>query len=261
MLAATAASNCARVCLLVSSRPAWPASILFVPPRSHLAAVVEQTLSDIFPDRMRPEQSDGVEPLDLDAARAACAFDAQHFARDLRKPPLLNGQRGTPGGARVPEKGLPIFVRQRRLRSRIGAQNWPSGLGRKFLHLLWGRHSPGRWSVAHPELEHIKNESRVQLFAETGPRKNAKQLSSDSCSNPRLPYALSCGTGAPQPIALKGGVTRIFGRQNHDLKTPETEKAERHRPPPKSPDRGIEGNHDGACDAGGVGTVRRREHH
>src|SRR3982074_1868932 len=111
------------------------------------------------------------------------------------------------------------------------------------------------------QLEHIKNESRVQLFAEAGPWKTRSSFPSDSCSNPRLPYALSCGTGAPQPIALKGGVTRIFGRENHDLKTPETEEAERRRPPPKSPDRGIEGNHDGACDAGGVGTVRRREHH
>src|SRR3981081_2646305 len=118
-------------------------------PRSQPAAIVEQTLSDIFPDRMRPEQSDGVEPMDLDAARAACAFDAQHFARDLRQPPLLNGRGGTPGGARVPEKGLPIFVRQRSLRSRIGAQKWPSGLGRKFLHLLRVRHAPGLWSVAH----------------------------------------------------------------------------------------------------------------
>src|SRR4030081_2489018 len=130
-------------------------------------------------------------------------------------------------GGRPAARGSLKIVRQRSLRSRIGEQNCQSVRGRKCLHLLWGGHPPGRWSVAHPELEHIKNESRVQLFAETGPRKNAKQLSSDSCSNPRLPYALSCGTGAPQPIALKGGVTRIFGRQNHDLKTPETEKAER----------------------------------
>jgi len=177
MLAATAASNCARVCLLVSSRPAWPASILFVPPRSHLAAVVEQTLSDIFPDRMRPEQSEGVEPLDFDAARAACAFDAQHFARDLRKPSLLNGQRGTPGGARVPEKGLPIFVRQRSLRSRIGEQNWPSGLGRKFLHLLRVRHSPGRWSVAHFSVRTYQERKSSPAICRSRAVENAKQLS------------------------------------------------------------------------------------
>jgi hypothetical protein len=35
------------------------------------------------------------------------------------------------------------------VRSRSGVRSWPQRLGRKFLHLFRGRHSPGRWSVVH----------------------------------------------------------------------------------------------------------------
>jgi hypothetical protein len=49
--------------------------------------------------------------LDLDAAEASIALDPEQFAGDLGKPPLLDGQPWLPGGARVPEKGLPVFLR------------------------------------------------------------------------------------------------------------------------------------------------------
>src|SRR5258708_26892156 len=67
-----------------------------MPARPDSATIVEQTLSDVFPDGMRSEQFERVEPPDLDAAGAPGAFDAEHFARDLREPPLLNGQPGRP---------------------------------------------------------------------------------------------------------------------------------------------------------------------
>ena len=57
--------------------------MLFVPPRSHLAAVVEQTLSDIFPDRMRSIEPDRIEALDLDAAKTAQAFNTQKLPWNL----------------------------------------------------------------------------------------------------------------------------------------------------------------------------------
>jgi hypothetical protein len=47
-----------------------------MPPRSHLATIVEQTLSDVFPDGMWSEQSDCIEPPDFDATGAASALDA-----------------------------------------------------------------------------------------------------------------------------------------------------------------------------------------
>jgi hypothetical protein len=120
-----------------------------MPARPDSATIVQQTLRDVFPDGMRSEQPNRVEPLDFDVAGAPGASNTEHFARDLRQAPLLNGQPGAPGRARIAEKGFPIFVRQIRNRSRIGVRSWLQRLGRKFFHLLRGRHSPGRWSVAH----------------------------------------------------------------------------------------------------------------
>src|ERR1700681_1327087 len=88
-----------------------PAAILLMPSRPDLAAVVEQALADVFPNCMRPEQLHRVEPLDLDTAEASIALDPDQFAGDLGKPPLLDGNQWPPGGARVPEKGVPVRVR------------------------------------------------------------------------------------------------------------------------------------------------------
>jgi hypothetical protein len=60
-----------------------PAAILLMPARPDLAAVVEQALTDVLPDCMRPEQLHCVEPLDLDTAEASIALDPEQFAGDL----------------------------------------------------------------------------------------------------------------------------------------------------------------------------------
>jgi hypothetical protein len=87
-----------------------PASVLRETARPDLAAVVKQALTDVLPDRMRTEKLDGIEPLDLDGPEASTAFDPKQFTRDLRQPPLLEGNPGPPGGARVPEDAFPIFL-------------------------------------------------------------------------------------------------------------------------------------------------------
>ena len=84
-----------------------------------LAAAVEQDLADVAPNRMRPAEPDRIEPLDLDAPGASDALDPEEFARDFRKSPLRDGQSWLPGGARVPENRLPIFVGKKGLRREI----------------------------------------------------------------------------------------------------------------------------------------------
>src|ERR1700738_5556903 len=87
-----------------SSAPARPASIFLVPACAVGASLVEQSLSNIFPDGMRPIKSDGIGLLDFDNAKAADAFDAKHMARNFREAALLDRQRrpssGSPGGPR-----------------------------------------------------------------------------------------------------------------------------------------------------------------
>ena len=58
---------------------------------------------------MRTEELHGIQALDLDGPRAAPAFHPEQFARNFRQPHLLEGQPRPSGGARVPEKGLPVF--------------------------------------------------------------------------------------------------------------------------------------------------------
>jgi hypothetical protein len=67
-----------------------------------LTAVVEQALTDVLPDSMRPVQLDCIEVLDFDAAATLGAFDPHQFARNLRKAHLLHGKPWFPIGARVP---------------------------------------------------------------------------------------------------------------------------------------------------------------
>ena len=54
-----------------SPPPVRPASVLLETARPDLAAVVEQALTDVLPDRMRTERIHGVEALDLDRPRTA----------------------------------------------------------------------------------------------------------------------------------------------------------------------------------------------
>jgi hypothetical protein len=68
-------------------------------------------LAGLPPGRVRTIEPDRIQALDLDAAEASIALDPEQFAGDLGKPPLLDGQPWLPGGARVPEKGLPVFLR------------------------------------------------------------------------------------------------------------------------------------------------------
>jgi hypothetical protein len=68
------------------------------------------------------------EPLDLDTAEASIALDPEQLAGDLGKPPLLDGQPWPPGGARVPEKGVPVLLRQRRIRRGIVDSGGPRRL-------------------------------------------------------------------------------------------------------------------------------------
>src|ERR1700704_4489135 len=96
--------------------------------RPDLAAVVEQALADVLPNCMRPEQLHRVEPLDLDTAEASIALDPEQFAGDLGKPPLLDGQPRPPGGARVPEKGVPGIRRVKRC-PKGDRRSWGSAAG------------------------------------------------------------------------------------------------------------------------------------
>jgi hypothetical protein len=99
-----------------SPRPVRPASVLLETPGPDLAAFVEQALSDLAPSRVRAAKLHGVEPLDLDGAPAAGAVNPEQFARDLRQPHLLDRQPWPSGGARIPQKRVPIFRRQRAVR-------------------------------------------------------------------------------------------------------------------------------------------------
>jgi hypothetical protein len=75
-----------------------------------LAAVVKQARTDLSPGRVRPIEPNGIEALDLYGTAAAGAVDSEELPRDLRQPHLLEGNPRPPGGARVPEDGVPIFL-------------------------------------------------------------------------------------------------------------------------------------------------------
>ena len=56
--------------------------------RPVLAAVVKQTLANIFPNRMRPVQFHSVEPLYLHSSEAPHAFDPQPLSRHFSEAPF-----------------------------------------------------------------------------------------------------------------------------------------------------------------------------
>jgi len=82
--------------------PTRPTAVLFVASCPDLAAVVEQPLTNVLPDRVRPIQFDRIEALYLDTTGASSAFDPKQFARNLRQAHLLDGKPWLPGGAGVP---------------------------------------------------------------------------------------------------------------------------------------------------------------
>jgi hypothetical protein len=82
-----------------SSAPIRPASIFLVPSCAIGADLVEKSLPDIFPDSVRPTVFDRVRFLDFDDAETAQALDAQHMARNFRKPKLLDRQPWFSSGA------------------------------------------------------------------------------------------------------------------------------------------------------------------
>jgi hypothetical protein len=94
-------------------------------PGALLARVVEQTLSDILPDRLRPVETNGVSLLNLDDAGATPAGHPQQAALDFRKRPLSHLGAGR-AGARILEQRIPIFGRKRRIRS-CSRRGRPSG--------------------------------------------------------------------------------------------------------------------------------------
>jgi hypothetical protein len=63
------------------------------------AGLVEKSLPDIFPDSVRPTVFDRVRLLNFDNAGAAQAVDAEHMARNFRKPKLLDWQPWFSSGA------------------------------------------------------------------------------------------------------------------------------------------------------------------
>jgi hypothetical protein len=73
---------------------------------------VTRTISKAFlaPRRVRALQPDCIKALNLDGAPAARAVDAEEFARDLRKPALLDRKPRLIGGARVRQQGIPVGV-------------------------------------------------------------------------------------------------------------------------------------------------------
>jgi hypothetical protein len=85
-----------------------PPAILFVPPRPDPATIVQQTLSDVFPDgavrtiwlrrAVGSRRSGSTGRIRREALRAGSPTAA-----------FVDGQPGAPGGARVPEKGLSGF--------------------------------------------------------------------------------------------------------------------------------------------------------
>jgi hypothetical protein len=84
------------------------------------AAVVEQTITDLSPCRVRPVEPNGIEVLDFNRPPAAPAFHPEQFAWTAH---LLEGQPWPSGGARVPEKGL-------QLRPEGDRRFWGSAAGR-----------------------------------------------------------------------------------------------------------------------------------
>lgn len=102
-----------------------------------LAAIVQKSLPDIFPHRVRAAQPQRVGVLDFHNPEAAQTLHAQHRARDFGQAPLLDRHPGRAIERGVVEHRSPPAVVRRR-RCWLGAPQF----ARHLLHLLFGRHSP-----------------------------------------------------------------------------------------------------------------------
>src|SRR5690349_19598378 len=91
-------------------RPIRPTSIFLMPAGTVGAGLIQQALTDIFPDRIGSEVADGLRLLHLDNARAARAFDAEQMALNISESALLNGHPRLAGRARVLQQRLPKGV-------------------------------------------------------------------------------------------------------------------------------------------------------
>jgi hypothetical protein len=103
-----------------SSAPIRPASIFLVPACAIGASLVEHPLPDILPDGVRPIEPDRIRLLNFDNTGAAQALDAEHMARNFRKPKLLDWQPWFSSGAGSPS-GPRIFAASCSPRQRIAA--------------------------------------------------------------------------------------------------------------------------------------------
>jgi hypothetical protein len=74
--------------------------------RPVLAAVVKQTLANIFPNRMRPVQFHIVEPLDLHDLEAPHAFVPQQLSGHFSEAPLLDRKPRFAGCARIRQDAI-----------------------------------------------------------------------------------------------------------------------------------------------------------
>ena len=74
--------------------------------RPVLAAVVKQTLANIFPNRMRPVQFHSVEPLDLHDSEAPHAFDPQQLSRHFSEALLLDRKPRFAGCSRIRQDAI-----------------------------------------------------------------------------------------------------------------------------------------------------------
>ena len=74
--------------------------------RPVLAAVVKQTLANIFLNRMQPVQFHSVEPLDLHDSEAPHAFAPQQLSRHFSEAPLLERKPRFAGCSRIRQDAI-----------------------------------------------------------------------------------------------------------------------------------------------------------
>ena len=88
---------------------------------SLLTGIVQEPLRNILPDPIAAIQSDGVGGLDFHGPLAPPAGNAQDVALNVGQAPLTHlGPRRA--GATVSQYRLPVFIGERRIRSRGGSR-------------------------------------------------------------------------------------------------------------------------------------------
>jgi hypothetical protein len=87
--------------------PIRPTSIFLVPAGAIGAGLVEHALTDILPDGVGTEVSDGIDLLHLDDPRAARAFDPQDVSLDVGEAALLDRKLRLSSRARIGQQAHP----------------------------------------------------------------------------------------------------------------------------------------------------------